>query len=100
MSIKLVCFNAKGLRGQSKAAFLLCDLLSFGVDMGVTEMPNFVCNVDACVLSNDFVYSAYGNRQARGISLLVKRNLGTRVDLIHVDAGGRLIVVDIAVKRS
>lgn len=59
MSIKLVCFNAKGLRDQSKAALLLCALFSFGVDMAVIEKPHFVCDVDA----NDFVYSAYGDRQ-------------------------------------
>lgn len=53
------------------------------------------------MLSNDFgVYSAYGHRLVRGISLLVKPTLDARVKLVHVDAEGRLIVTYIAMKRG
>lgn len=45
------------------------------------------------------VYSAYGDRQARWVSLLVKRALDSNVDLVHIDARSRLIVADIAGKN-
>lgn len=62
MSIKLASQNAKGLRNRSKAPRLLCELLPFGVDVVAIEQIRFVCSVDACVLSNNFVaYSAYGD---------------------------------------
>lgn len=55
----------------------------------------------ASVLSNDFVvYSAYGDRQARGVSLLVKHSLGARVDLVYVDAEGWLVMANIAVSSG
>lgn len=54
---------------------------------------------DARLLPSDFVaYSVYAARQARGVSLLVKRTLAGKVDLVNVDTGSRLIVVNIAVK--
>lgn len=40
------------------------------------------------------------NIQARGVSLLVKCTLGVRVDLVHVNVGGWLIVADIDVNIS
>lgn len=47
------------------------------------------------------VYSAYGNKVTRGVFLLVKRTLGEKVNLVHVDAGvGLLIVFDIKVNSS
>lgn len=53
------------------------------------------------MLSSDFVvYSTHGNQQAKCVSLLIKRTLRARVDLFYVDAGGLLIVDDIAVKKS
>lgn len=61
MAIKLAIFNAKGMRDQSKVACLFCDLLSFRVDISAIQETHFVCNINSCVLSNDFiVYSAYG----------------------------------------
>ena len=101
MSIKLASLNARGLRDLGKTARLLRDLLSFGVDVATIQETHFVCEADSRVLSNDFVvYSAYGNRQARGVSLLVKRSLDASVDLVHADVEGRLIVADIAVKSG
>lgn len=55
MFIKLACLNARGLKDQNKATRLLCDLLSFGVDVVAIEETHFVCDVDACVLSSNFV---------------------------------------------
>lgn len=66
---------------------------SFGVDIAVIQETHFVLNVDVGVLSNDFlVYSAYGVRRARGVSLLIKRTLDEKADLVHI--------VDIAVKSA
>lgn len=60
-----------------------------------------MCDVDANVLFNDFViYSAYLDRRARGVSVLVKRSLDAMVDLVYVGADGRLIVSVIAVSSS
>lgn len=47
-----------------------------------------VCDVFDRVLSRDFVdYSADGDRQARIVSLLVKRTMRAWVDLVHIGAG-------------
>lgn len=74
--MKLASLNARGSRDQGKAACLLCDLLSFGVDVAMIQETHFVCNIDACVFSSDFVInSAYGNQLDRGVSLLVKCSL-------------------------
>lgn len=52
------------------------DLLTFGVDVAAIEDTRIVCDVDASVFSSEIVvYSAYGDRQARGICLLEKRTL-------------------------
>lgn len=69
MTIKLASLNVRGLRDRSKAVGLLCDLLSFGVDVAVIQETNFVCDVDAHVLSSNFVvYSAYRDQLARSVS--------------------------------
>lgn len=84
MSIKKATLNMKGFRNRGTASRLLRDLLSSGVDVAAIQETLFVCNVDACVLETDFVvYSAYGERQARGISLLVKRTLDAKMNLVH-----------------
>lgn len=69
MSIKLTSLNVRGMREQSKAARLLRDLLSFGVDVAANQETHFVSDIHAIVLSNDFlVYSAYWNRQPEMLS--------------------------------
>lgn len=46
--------------------------------------------VDSRVVSSDFiVYSAYWNRQARCLFLLVKRTIGVKLDTVYVDAVDR-----------
>lgn len=53
---------------------------------------HFVCDVEACVLSSDFVfYSSYGDDLVNGVSLLVKPSLYERVDLVHTDAGAGMV---------
>lgn len=53
------------------------------------------------MLSNDYVfYSAYSDQLASGVSLLLRRTLDARVELVHVDSGGMLIVANIAVNNS
>lgn len=47
-----------------------------------------------------FIYSAYGDGQARGVSLLVKHSLDVRLEFVHVDARCQLVVADIAVKSG
>lgn len=59
MFLNIDSFNARGLRDLSKAVCLLRNLLSFGVDV-LRSRKHFVCEVDARVLSSDYVvYSDY-----------------------------------------
>lgn len=84
-----------GNRDRSKAAHTLRDLLSFGVYVVLIQETDCVCEVDVRALSSDYVIcSAYGDQLARNVSLRVKRTLGARVDLVHVDLGVWLIVTD------
>lgn len=47
---------------------------------------HFVCDVDARVLSTDFViYSAYGDQLIRHVTFLVKRALSAILDFVDVD---------------
>lgn len=101
MYIKLASLNARCLRVWSKAAHMLCDLLSFSVDVAAIKERHFLCNVDAHVLSSNFVvYSAYRDQLTWAVSLLVKHTLGAKVDLVNVHVGGQLIVANIAVSSS
>lgn len=71
------------------------------MDVATIQETHFACNIDSCVLSDNFVvYSAYGNQQARGVSLLVKCTPDAKVDLVHTNAEGRMIVADIAVESG
>lgn len=86
--MKMVCLNASSLRDKGKAVRLLCDLLSFGMDLTAIQDTHAVCEVNGHVLSSDYViYSAYEDRRPKeGVFLLVKCALGARVDLVHIDA--------------
>lgn len=71
----------------------------FCVDVAALQETHFVWKVDV----NDYVvYLAHEDHLARGVSLVVKRTLDTKVELVHVDARGweSLIVADIAVNSS
>lgn len=82
--------NARSLRGRSKATHLLPDLLSFGVDMQAIQEKYFVCEDYARIQSNDFVvYFAYGTQMTNFVSMLGKRALVAKVDLVHDNAGSR-----------
>lgn len=79
MILKIASLNAKDLRDGSKAACLHRDLLSFGLD--VVTIQETLCEVDARVLSNGYVvFSAYADKRARDISLLVMRTLDARFE--------------------
>jgi len=94
MSLNLSSLNARGLRDRGRASRVLGDLLNLKVDVAALQETHFVCQADERVLTDDyFVFSAYGDRNARGVSLLVKRSLGASVNV----AAGRLIVADVAV---
>ena len=45
-----------------------------------------------------FVVSSYGDHLSRGASLLVKRSLNARIDVVSVGSEGRFVVVDVAVR--
>lgn len=64
---KLACLNMKCSRDLGKATRLLRNLL-FSVDVAAIEKY--------CLATS--VYSSYEYRQARGVSLLVKRTLSTQ----------------------
>lgn len=80
-NVKLACLKP---RGQQPAFFMTSRLL---VWMWPRSRRCIICEADASVLSTDFiVYSAYGIQRAGGISLLIKRTLVGRVNLVHVEA--------------
>ena len=58
-------------------------------DVATVQETHFTCTADCRVLKNNsVVYSAFGNRCRVGLSLLV----------VFAGNGGRLVVIDIAVK--
>lgn len=65
--------NANGMKDRDKAARLLRDVLSNAVDVDAIQETHFVFKVVACVLSNNFfVFSEYGYRLVRSVSLPVR----------------------------
>ena len=97
--LNLATYNVWGLRDSSKAARLLEDLGDLKVDIAALEETHFICRADEHVLDRDYILvSSYGDRTSRGVSVLVKRSLGARIDVISAGSGGRCVVVDIAVR--
>ena len=98
MAITLATMNVRGLRDPSRASAFLQDLRAHHVDVAAVQETHFVCEADGRLIANDFiVHSSYGDRDSRGVSLLVKRTLGAAVNIIHSGIDGRLLVADIAV---
>lgn len=58
----------------------------FQVDVAAIQEAHFLCKIDACVLSNNFVIYSI-----RRVSLLVKISLNTRIDVAFIVMG--LVVV-------
>lgn len=88
MSIKLASLNTRDLRDRGKAIGRLRDLGLVGVSAAAIPETHFLCNVDARVLSSDFVYSVYEDKRSGGVSLLVKSSLNARGDFFHVNVLG------------
>ena len=100
MAITLASVNVRGLRDRSKASRLLCDLRQHGVDVAAVQETHFVWEAHEQMLRRDFyVFSAFGDVFARGVSLLVKRSLDARVNVVYAGASGRLVVADVAVQK-
>lgn len=59
MPINQACLKAKGLCDRNKAAFLLRDLLSFGVDGAVNKESHFATSMLMYCLVDFVAYSAY-----------------------------------------
>lgn len=93
MAIKLACLNVKELRDRIKVARLLYDLLFFDVDVAAIQETYFVSDV-VCSRATLLFIQHTGTGWPE--TLLVKRSLGARVDLVRV----RLVVADIAVKTG
>lgn len=66
MTIKLAKLNVRCFRDRIKAVRLLLDVFSLGVGVTSIKETQFVCDVDACLLSKEFaVYSSYGDQLSR-----------------------------------
>ena len=88
----------RGLRDSSKCTRLLGELKNLCVDVAAVQETHFTCDADCRVLENDFnVFSAYGSRVSAWVSLLVGRSLDADV-VVFAGDGGRLVMVDVAVK--
>ena len=89
----------RGLRDSSKCTRLLGELRNLCVDVTAVQETHFTCGANCRVLESDFnVFSAYGSSTSAGVSLLVGRSLDADVDVVFAGDGGRLVVVDVAVK--
>ena len=89
----------RGVRDPGKRTRLLGELKTLGVDVAAVQETYFTCSADCRVLESDCnVFSAYGSRTGVGVSLLVGRGLDADVDVVFAGDGGRLVVVDVAVK--
>ena len=99
MTLNLASLNVRGLRDSSKCARLLAELRHPCVDVAAVQETHFTCGADCRVLESDFnVFSAYSSCTSAGVYLLVGRSLDADVDVVFADDGGRLVVVDVAMK--
>ena len=99
MALNLASLNVRGLRDSSKCARLRGELRNLSVDVAAVQETHFTCGADCRVLESDFnVFSAYGSGTSDGVTLLVGRSLDADVDVVFAGDGGRLVVVDVAVK--
>ena len=99
MALNLATLNVRGFRDSSKCTRLLGELKNLCVDVAAVQETHFTCGADCQVLKSDFnVFSAYTSRISAGVSLLVGRSLDADVDIVFAGYGGRLVVVDVAVK--
>ena len=97
--LNLATLNARGLRNSGDAARVLGDLRDLEVDIAALQETHFICRSDEHVFDSDYVVvSSYGDYLSRGVSLLVKRSLGARIDVVSVGSDGRCVVVDVAVR--
>ena len=70
------------------------------VNVAAVQETHFTCAIDCRVLEDDYVVlSAYGCRNGVEVSLLIGRSLNADVNHVLADDGGRLIMVDVAVKN-
>lgn len=80
---------------------LTCFMIFFSLKCRLPSRKQLVCDVDARRLSSNFVVnSAYGDKWARGVSLLAKPSLVARVDLVHPDVGRDVHVIVTAIAVS
>lgn len=80
--MKQAILKARGLCDRSKAASLLCNLLSYVIDIaGILEIYFAMLMIRYCLTT--VVYSAYEYQITRTVSLLVKRFVGVQLDLVH-----------------
>ena len=97
MTLNLATLNVRGLRDPGKCTRLLGELKTLGVDVAAVQETHFTCGADYRVLESDFnVFSAYGSCISAGVSLRFGRSLDA--DVVFAGDGGRLVVVDVAVK--
>ena len=99
MLLNIASLNVRGLKESRKCTRLLAELKTLGVDVAAVQETHFTRGAECWVLESDFkVFSAYGSRTSAGVSLLVGRSLDADVDVVFADDGGRLVLVDVAVK--
>ena len=80
-------------------AFLLRELSNLRLNVAAMQKSHFTCAADSRVLENNYIIlSAYGSRGRVWVSLLIGRSLNDAVNLVLADDGGRLVVVNVAVK--
>ena len=83
------------MRTASRASQILAELSRHHVDIAAVQETHFTSEEDSRLLAQSYhIYSAYGESNSRGVSILMNRDLNARVDVVFAGIGGRLIVVD------
>ena len=98
MALNAATLNGNGLRDIGKRSKLLFELDRFSVDVAAIQETHFIPTDRFPALEeNFFIFSAFGTIFARGVSLLVRRTLNPRVNVVHADGAGRLVVADVTI---
>ena len=101
MALNAATLNGNGLRDIGKRSKLLFELDRFSVDVAAIQETHFIPTDRFPALEeNFFIFSAFGTIFARGVSLLVRRTLNPRVNVVHADGAGRLVVADVTIGKQ
>ena len=96
-SLKLFSYNCRGLKDQFKRCDIFNLLKEKNADIVCLQETHFVLSIEKNVYSNwegDCYYS-HGESNARGVAILVRKGLDVKVNNIHTDTNGCMVILDL-----